>query len=111
MGKIQLSKGEPLKTINYPFLVFFPNHLFLPEIGWGSYCMGMGRVWEKNDLGRAPILEKCVLTSWEKNPKLYANSTIPPHFSLTRVFGAPVHSPFTFFVVFLIFPMDGKWFC
>ena len=33
MGKNQLSKGKPIKTVNYPFLVFFPNHLFILEIG------------------------------------------------------------------------------
>ena len=32
MGKIQMSNGKPIKTVNYPFLVFFPNHLFLPEV-------------------------------------------------------------------------------
>ena len=60
MGKSQMLKGEPIKTVNYPFLVFSPNHLFLSEIGRGSYYMGMGRVLEKLELGRAPILEKYV---------------------------------------------------
>ena len=59
--------------------------------------MGIGRVWEKFELGRAPILEKHVLTSWaSKNQKMYAHSTMHPHFSLPHVFGAPVHSPFMF---------------
>ena len=32
MGKIQMSKGKPMKLSTTHF-VFFPNHLFLPEIG------------------------------------------------------------------------------
>ena len=31
MGKSQMSKGKHIKILNCPFLVFFPNHLFLPE--------------------------------------------------------------------------------
>ena len=29
-----------------PFLSHSPNHLILPEIGWVSYCMRMGKVWK-----------------------------------------------------------------
>ena len=32
MGKSQRSKGKPIKTVHYPFPVFFPNHLFLPKV-------------------------------------------------------------------------------
>ena len=60
LGKIHVSKGKPIKTVNYPFLVFFPNLLFLPEFGWGSYCMGMGRVWEKIWIGQSTqFWKKC----------------------------------------------------
>ena len=38
MGKSQMSMREPIK-LPTTFLVFFPNHLFLPECGWVSYCM------------------------------------------------------------------------
>ena len=38
MGKSQMSMREPIK-LSTTFLVFFPNHLFLPECGWVSYCM------------------------------------------------------------------------
>ena len=73
--------------------------------------MGMGRVWKKFELGRAPILEKRVLTYWpSKNPKMYAHSTLHPRFSLPHIFGAIVHSPFMFCVVFFIFPWLGSGF-
>ena len=38
MGKSQMSMRKPIK-LSTTFLVFFPNHLFLPECGWVSYCM------------------------------------------------------------------------
>ena len=33
-----MSMRGPIK-MSTTFLVFFPNHLFLPECGWVSYCM------------------------------------------------------------------------
>ena len=73
--------------------------------------MGMGRVWEKFELGRAPILEKCVLTSLaSKNPKMYAHSSMHPHFSLPRVFGTLLHSPFTVLQCSSFFPWLGSGF-
>ena len=38
MGKSQMSMRRPIK-LSTTFLVFFLNHLFLPECGWISYCM------------------------------------------------------------------------
>ena len=32
-GKSHVSLGNPIKTVNYPFFVFLPNHLFLLECG------------------------------------------------------------------------------
>ena len=61
--------GKPIKTVNYQFLVFFPNLLFLPEFGWGSYCMEWEEYGKNFELGRAPIPEERVLTSWEKAPR------------------------------------------
>ena len=70
VGKSQMSKGEPIKNVNCPFLVFFPNHSFLPEIGWGSYCMGMGRVWEKIRIGQNTHYWKmCFDFMGKKTPK------------------------------------------
>ena len=66
---------KTIKTVNYPFLIFFPNHLFLPEFGWGSYYTEWEEYGKKIELGRAPILEERVLTPWErKHPKKYAHS-------------------------------------
>ena len=54
MGKSQMSKGKPIK-LSTTHLIFFSNHLFLPEIGWGSYFLGMGMVWRSN-------------SNWEDHP-------------------------------------------
>ena len=73
--------------------------------------MGMGRVWEKFELGRAPIFEKRVLTSLaSKNQKMYAHSTMHPRFSLPHVFGALVHSPFMVLQCSSFFPWLGSGF-
>ena len=71
----------------------------------------MGRVWAKFKLGRAPILKKRVLNSWvSKSPKMYAHSTMHPRFSLPHIFGAPMHSPFTFLQCSSFFPWLGSGF-
>ena len=59
MGKIQMSKGEPIKNVNYPFLVFFPNHLFLPEmvelvIAWDGQGMEVNiRIGQSTHFGKS----------------------------------------------------------
>ena len=89
LGKNQVSKGKPIKTVNYPFLVFFPNILFLPEFDWGSSWMGMRRVWEKKlNWEEHPFLKKHVFTSWErKQQKMYAHSLMHSRFHLPSHFG------------------------
>ena len=42
-----MSKRRPIK-LSTTFLVFFPNHLFLPECGWVSYCMEWEEYGQKN---------------------------------------------------------------
>ena len=65
-----MSKGKPIKTVNYPFLVFFPNHLFLLEVVEVVITWEWEEYGKKFELGRAPIFEKHVLTPWaSKNPK------------------------------------------
>ena len=48
-GKIHVSWGNPIKKCQLPFFLSFPpNHLFLSECGWGSYCMEgeeYGKIW------------------------------------------------------------------
>ena len=93
---------EPIK-LSTTFLVFFPNHLFLPECGWVSYCMEWEEYGKKFKLGREPFLEKRVLTSLaRKVPKNVGHSTIHPRFSFS--------SPFSFTLGLLgaagVFPMS-----
>ena len=114
MGKSQMSKGKPINLSTTHF-VFFPNHLFLLEIGWGSYFLGMGKVWRsKFELGRPPILEKCVLDYWEsKSPKIDFSPIIHPCvFSLTQLEIAGAFSSH-FFSIFLHFymPRNSFWSC
>ena len=62
MGKIQMSNGEPIK-LSTTFLVFFSNHLFLPECGWVSYCMKGKSMGKEIRIGQRPIFENRVLNS------------------------------------------------
>ena len=82
MGKSQRSKGKPIKTVHCPFLVFFPNHLYLPKVVEVVITWEWEEYGKKFELGRAPIFEKHILTHGEsKNPKTYAHSTRHLHFS------------------------------
>ena len=47
MGKSQMSVRKPMK-LSTTFLFFFPNHLFLPECGWVSYCMEWEECGQRN---------------------------------------------------------------
>ena len=54
-GKVKCQRENPSR-FKLSFLSYSPNHLLLPEIGRGSYFLGMGKVWRsKFELGRAPI--------------------------------------------------------
>ena len=44
-GKSKWKRENPSKY-QLPILDLVPNHLNLPKIGWVSYCMRMGKVWE-----------------------------------------------------------------
>ena len=69
-----MSKGEPIKTVNYPFLVFSPNHLFLPEVVEVVITWEWEEYGKKFELVKSPIFEKHILTPGEsKNPKTYAH--------------------------------------
>ena len=41
-------KGKPIKLSTTYFVLLFP----VIRRGWGIYCMGMGRVWEKVRIGK-----------------------------------------------------------
>ena len=53
-GKAKCQREDP-SNCQLPILSFVPNHLFLPEIGWGSYCIGMGRVWTNSNWAEHPF--------------------------------------------------------
>ena len=122
MGKSQMSMIEPIK-LSTAFLVFFPNHLFLPECGWVSYYMEWEEYGKKFELGRELIFEKCVLTFLaRKIPKNVCHSAMHPCFPFSSplsftlgllgaagVFPGCFHS--MFLVVGFIFPWMGGHFC
>ena len=67
-----MSMRRPIK-LSTTFLVFFPNHLFLPECGWVSYCMEWEEYGQKFELGRDPFLKNVLWLPWQgKCPKTYA---------------------------------------
>ena len=65
--------GKTHQNYELPFSCLFPQPFISTRI-WLRYLLhGMGRVWEKFELGRAPILEERVSTVWvRKHPKTYA---------------------------------------
>ena len=119
MGKIQMSKGEPIKLSTTHF-VFCAQSFNYARIGWVSYCMRMGKVWESEIwiwgstyfwenvfwlMGQV-IAQKCcpfphAFTSsssftflgalGHSHSRFWSCCTFPIH-----VFGVVVHSPFMF---------------
>ena len=69
-GKAKCQRENPWNS-QLPFLSHSPNHLILAEIGWSSYCMGMGGEWEGNsNLGKTHFWGKTFLTfGARKHPK------------------------------------------
>ena len=74
MGKIQMSKGKPIKlsTTHFVFLCqsFVSAGNWLRKLfPWDGKGMEV-----KFELGRPPILEKCVLAYWEsKSPEIHSS--------------------------------------
>ena len=56
MGKIQVSKGEPIK-FQPPFIILFINQLSSPKSQLGSYCLGERGVWAAVISSRAVSLD------------------------------------------------------
>ena len=82
---------EPLRKTHQncqlPFSCIFPQPFISARIWLRQLLHGMGSIWEKFELGRAPILEECVLTPWaRKHPKIH--TPIP---SCINVFHLPSH--------------------
>ena len=115
-GKAKCLWGNPPK-LSTTFLVFFSNHLFLPECGWVSYCME----WEeygqpKFELGRDPFLKIVFWLPWkEKYPKTYAILLGIHVFQFSHVLGAagvfPVCLDPMFWLFASFFPGIGGRFC
>lgn len=111
-----MSMREPIK-LSTTFLVFFPNHLILPECGWVSYCMeGEEYGQPKFELGRDPFLKIVFWLPWqEKYPKTYAILAGHSRFSVSSRFGSSWSFscviPFTFWRLDSFFPWIGGRFC
>ena len=70
-----MSKETPSKLSTTHFLSFSPIIYFCQNSVGVVIAWEWEEYGEKIELGRAPILEKRVLTSWEKkHPKTYAHS-------------------------------------
>ena len=83
MGKIQMSRENP-SSYQPPILSFCAQSL---EVVGEFIAWEWEEYGKKFKLGRAPIFEKCVLTSWErKNPKMYAHSLLHSRFHLPSRF-------------------------
>ena len=85
MGKIQMSKGKTHKAVNYQFF-HFPQS-FISAINWLRKLFSWeGKGMEvKFELGRAPILEKCVLAYWaSKSPQFHSSPILSFTFWLSH---------------------------
>ena len=103
MGKSQMSMRKPIK-LSTTFLVFFPNHLFLPECGWVSYCMEWEEYGKRNsNWAETHFWKTCFdFLGKEKCPKMYDILLCSHVFSFS--------SPFSFTLGFLgaagVFPVS-----
>ena len=72
-GKAKCQRENPWNS-KLHVLSHSPNQLILLEIGWSSYCMGMGGVWAGNlNLGKTHFWGKSILTfGASKHPKMHA---------------------------------------
>ena len=87
-GKSKCQLKNPLNC-RLPFLSHSPNYLIFLEIGWSSYCMGMGRVWGGNsNLGKPIFGEKRFWLLGQVNTK---NACPFGHKTTFSIF--PHHSP------------------
>ena len=120
MGKSHMSKGEPIKTVNYLSCLIHPIIYYcqiLVEVVIGWEWEEYGKTFE---LGRAPIFEKHVLTPWEsKNPKTSTHSNMHSrfpfflthsliHVSSLRHIELHVCIRSRFWVVYFIFPHEWE---
>ena len=88
LGKSHVSKENPSKLSTTHFLSFFPIIYFYQNLVEVVTTWEWEEYGKKFELGRAPILKKHVLTSWErKHPKTYAHSLMHSRFHLPSCFG------------------------
>ena len=89
MGKSQMSMRKPIK-LSTTFLVFFPNHLFLPECGWVSYCMEWEEYGQPNsNWAETRFWKTCSdFLSKKKMPKNVFHSAMHSRFLVSSRFGS-----------------------
>ena len=118
MGKIQMSKGEPIKTINYLSclthpIIYYCQKLVELVIAWD----GQGMTTQIRIEEAISFWETC-FDSGKKKPKNVGHSTMlfmftSPfflHVELLEETGTSCVYPFPFFVVYLIFLTLGNRF-
>ena len=123
MGKSQMSMRKPIK-LSTTFLVFFPNHLFLPECGWVSYCMEGEEYGQPNSNWAETHFWKTCSEFLGKEDvqkrRLFCHTSTFFHFpdhssSRWGFWGAaevfPVCLDFTFWLLASFFPWIGGRFC
>ena len=99
MGKIQISKGEPIQ-LSTIFLVLFTQS-FITARNWLSLLLhAMGKVWKsKFEFEKLSVFGKRVLTPWaSKNQKISSHSLMHPCFCSSHEIS------FTFGIFMCFFP-------
>ena len=116
MGKAKMSMRRLIK-LSTTFLVFFRNHLFLPECGWVSYCMEGEEYGQPNsNWEETHFLKMCSDFLGKKNSQkrrpFWHTFTF---FSFSSRFGSSWSFlcvfPSTFLAVASFFPWIGGRFC
>ena len=111
LGKIHVSRGEPIRTVNCPLSCLSSQPFILLEGGWGSYCLegeeyGQFRIGQSTQFGRL-----CFACTNKKTPEPYANFDPRVHvldlLSRFESWGTfwlihhifPIHSPSSFWIM------------
>ena len=80
--------GKTHQNYQLPLFLSFPQPFISARISLRQLLHRREQYGKKFKLGRALILEECVLTTWSrKNPKTYIHSLMHQHFHLPSRFG------------------------
>ena len=66
MGKVQMSKGEPIKLSTTHFVFFVPTIYFCQKLVEEVIFLGMGKVWRSNSNREDHPFWKCAFDLWGK---------------------------------------------